>query len=127
MNFYSVKPATPTLAIGYTWEIGKNEKIHTCSGDVGNPAGTLSLEIRNGTSGNYTSYTPSLRDDKPKFHEENCSNTLDVEFSIDFTSTDLQGHYIRCVADNPHTLQSSDTFPASNAVMINPLPGKLSL
>ncbi|XP_056005953.1 mucin-22-like isoform X3 [Ostrea edulis] len=114
-----VKPTTPTLTIDYRWEVGKNQMIHTCSGDVGNPAGTLSLEIKNGTSGNYTSYT-SLRDDE--FHEENCSNTLYVKFSIDFTSTNLQGHYIRCVADNSHTLQSSDTSPASDAVMINPLP-----
>ncbi|XP_056006656.1 serine-rich adhesin for platelets-like [Ostrea edulis] len=116
-----VKPTTPTLTIDYRWEVGKNQKIHTCSGDVGNPAGTLSLEIKNGTSGNYTSYT-SLRNDESKFHEDNCSNTLNANFSIDFTSTDLQGHYIRCVADNSQTLQSSDTPPASDAVMINPLP-----
>jgi hypothetical protein len=106
------------LTIDYRWEVGKNQMIHTCSGDVGNPAGTLSLEIRNGTSGNYTSYTPSLTEDTP--NTENCLNTLELKFSIDFTSTNFQGYYIRCVAENPDTLIP----PASNAVMITPLPGK---
>ncbi|XP_062615512.1 uncharacterized protein LOC134277205 [Saccostrea cucullata] len=115
------KPLSPELTIDYKLELGKNQPIHTCKGFVGSPKGTLELEIKNTTSGNFSKYIPTTQ----SFGSsglENCNNQLVLTFSIDLTINNLSDHYLRCLAKNTKTLQDSDPIPMSNEVPIVPLP-----
>lgn len=82
----------------------------------------MTLEIRNGETGNFTSVSPSTINLSDKL--ENCNNNATLSFSIDFNTETVKGYHIRCVADNQFTLSSSEFPFYSDSVFINPLPGK---
>ncbi|XP_062577701.1 uncharacterized protein LOC134239550, partial [Saccostrea cucullata] len=114
------KPLSPELTISYRLEMGKNQPIHTCKGYVGNPKGTLELEIKNTTSGNFSKYIPTTQSFGFSVLE-NCNNQLVLTFSIDLTIDNLSDHYLRCLAKDTKTLPDSDPIPMSNEVPIVPL------
>ncbi|XP_052702942.1 serine-rich adhesin for platelets-like isoform X3 [Crassostrea angulata] len=114
------KPGTPTLAIDYTWTEGTNLGTHSCTGSIGNPPGTMTLEIRDRETGNFTSFSPSTK--SLTTMKKNCHNNATLTFSIDFNTENIQSHYIRCVADSQHTLLISESPFYSREVFVNPLP-----
>ena len=108
------------MTIDYSWTNGTKVGTHVCTGNTGHPPGTLSLEVKDGESGIYRNYTPSIITNTTTF--ENCTNKATISFSIDFAAEHLQGDYIRCVSNNRETSESPFY---SQEVLINPLPGKL--
>nr|XP_034330434.1 uncharacterized protein LOC105324798 isoform X7 [Crassostrea gigas] len=114
------KPGIPTLAIDYRWTEGTNLGIHSCTGSIGNPPGTMTLEIRDGETGNFTSFSPSTK--SLNTIKENCHYDATLTFSINFNTEKIRSHYIRCVANNQHTLLISEPPFYSKEVFVNPLP-----
>ncbi|XP_065924182.1 uncharacterized protein [Magallana gigas] len=114
------KPGIPTLAIDYRWTEGTNLGIHSCTGSIGNPPGTMTLEIRDGETGNFTSFSPSTK--SLNTIKENCHYDATLTFSINFNTEKNRSHYIRCVANNQQTLLISEPPFYSKEVFVNPLP-----
>ncbi|XP_065924174.1 uncharacterized protein [Magallana gigas] len=114
------KPAIPTLAIDYRWTEGTNLGTHSCTGSIGNPPGTMTLEIRDGETGNFTSFSPSTK--SLNTIKENCHYDAKLTFSINFNTENIRSHFIRCVANNQHTLSISEFPFYSREVFVNPLP-----
>lgn len=112
----------PTLVIDYSWTEGTNNGNHYCIGDVGNPPGTMTLEIKDGETGNFTSFSPSTQTFSHRM--ENCTNDATLSFSIDFKTNNITGYYIRCVVATNH-LQSPASLSFSDEIRISPLPGTL--
>lgn len=112
------------MKIDYRWTNGTKTGTHVCTGNTGHPPGTLSLEVKDGESGVYRNYTPSIITKSATF--ENCTTKAKLSFSIDFATEHLQGDYIRCVSNNRETLSTSESPFYSQEVLINPLPGKLT-
>lgn len=117
-------PRKPTLVIDYRWTEGTNSGTHSCIGDIGNPPGTMMLEIKNGETGNFTSFSPATQTLSHRM--ENCTNNATLSFSIDFKTNNIAGHYIRCVtANNQQSPSSSESLFYSDEIRISPLPGKI--
>lgn len=110
----------PTLLVEYRWTEGSNTGTHSCIGDIGNPPGIMTLEINNGESGNFTSFSPSTQ--RFSHRMENCTNNATLFFSIDLKTNNFAGHYIRCVAASYQQTSGSPFY--SNEIRISPLPGK---
>lgn len=119
---FKAKPGIPTLAIDYRWTEGTNLGIHSCTGSIGNPPGTMTLEIRDRETGNFTSFSPSTK--SLNTIKENCHYDATLTFSINFNTETIRSHYIRCVANNQQTLLISEPPFYSKEVFVNPLPGK---
>lgn len=109
------------MVVDYSWTEGTNKGTHYCIGDVGNPPGTMTLEIKNGESGNFTSFSPSTQRSSNRM--ENCTYKAKLSFSIDFKTNNITGHYIRCVAASYQQTSGSPFY--SDEIRISPLPGKL--
>lgn len=119
---FEAEPGKPTLVIDYSWSEGTNTGNHSCIGYIGNPPGTMNLEIKNGKSGNFTSFSPPTQTFSQKI--ENCNHNATLSFSIDFKSNNITGYYIRCVAaTNEH--QSYASLYYSDEIYVRPLPGEL--
>lgn len=80
----------------------------------------MTLEINNGESGNFTSFSPSTQ--RFSHRMENCTNNATLFFSIDLKTNNFAGHYIRCVAASYQQTSGSPFY--SNEIRISPLPGK---
>lgn len=111
-SLLTAKPGISTLVIDYTWTEGTNLGTHSCTGSIGNPPGTMTLEIRDGETGNYTGFI-YLPNHSPTIK---CSNNFNTE--------NIRSHNIRCVANNQHTLSISESPFYSREVFVSPLPGK---
>lgn len=80
----------------------------------------MTLEIRDGETGNFTSFSPSTK--SLTTMKENCHYDATLTFSIDLNTENIQSHYIRCVANNQHTLLICEFPFYSKEVFVNPLP-----
>lgn len=121
-SLFKAKPGIPTLVIDYRWTEGTNLGTHSCTGSIGNPPGTMTLEIRDGETGNFTSFSPSTN--SLTIIKENCHYNATLKFSINFNNENIRSHNIRCVANNQHTLSISESPFYSREVFVSPLPGK---
>lgn len=112
------------MIIDYKWTEGTNKGTHYCIGYIGNPPGTMTLEVKNGETRNFTSFSPAIKTFSQRM--ENCNNNATLSFSIDFKTNDIAGYNIRCVAANNQQSPSSNESPFySDEIRISPLPGKV--
>lgn len=110
------------MIIDYKWTKGTNKGTHYCIGYIGNPIGTMTLEMKNGETGNFTIFSPASQTFSHKM--ENCNHNATLSFSIDFKTNNITGYVIRCVAaTNEH--QSYGSLYYSDEIRVSPLPGKL--
>lgn len=121
-SLFKAKPRIPTLIIDYIWTEGTNSGTHSCTGSIGNPPGTMTLEIRDGETGNFTSFSSSTK--SLTTIKENGHYNATLKFSINFNNENIRSQNIRCVANNQHTLSISESPCYSREVFVSPLPGK---
>lgn len=110
----TVKPKNPTLSLNPSLVDGENSLSHSCTGNVGNPPGSLQIQIRRSADSNFTEYsTPRQIKSSSLESAGNCSYIKTLSFSIDLTSESWSNMTIRCVALNTVSLEDDDPVPNS--------------
>lgn len=110
----TVKPKNPTLTLNPNLVDGENSLSHSCTGNVGNPPGSLQIQIRRSTDSNFTEYiTPRQIKSSSLVNAGNCSYIKTLNFSIDLTTDSWSNVTIRCVALNSVSLKDNDPVPSS--------------
>uniref|UniRef100_A0A8W8J274 C1q domain-containing protein n=1 Tax=Magallana gigas TaxID=29159 RepID=A0A8W8J274_MAGGI len=109
-----VKPKNPTLSLNPSLVDGENSLSHSCTGNVGNPPGSLQIQIRRSADSNFTEYsTPRQIKSSSLESAGNCSYIKTLSFSIDLTTESWSNMTIRCVALNTVSLEDDDPVPSS--------------
>eukprot|EP00105_Crassostrea_gigas_P025428 XP_011446016.1 PREDICTED: uncharacterized protein LOC105341281 isoform X2 [Crassostrea gigas] len=109
-----VKPKNPTLSLNPSLVDGENSLSHSCTGNVGNPPGSLQIQIRRSADSNFTEYsTPRQIKSSSLESAGNCSYIKTLSFSIDLTTESWSNMTIRCVALNTVSVEDDDPVPSS--------------
>lgn len=121
----TVKPTNPSLTLNPNLVDGENSESHICTGNVGNPPGSLQIQIMRSSDSNFTNYS-TLRQLKSRstVNAGNCSFIERLSFSIDLTTDSWSNVTIRCVALNSLSLTDNDAVPSSILYTITSISSK---
>lgn len=94
--------------------------LHSCTGDVGLPAGDLSIEIKKESDIDFSPLTVDVVETND-VQSDFCTDRKEIKFGVNFT-TNMNNALIRCLVKNGHFVNYSMQY--SNTEMVSLIPRK---